>query len=200
MSPHQFELAWGHGCLVHAPAWVWALQAFSGGGGLGRPTLLWPKQMLMIFREAPVISGLSQPVCRPRPAQTPPHTPSYPHEQLPPMTTWPQWTVGVTGCPGQSHTTIQLVTLSHNQFIPLWLPGNVCSLSTQYTTVSSFEPLPKVVTTHPGEQGKLRLREAWPKVTRPFTCWAEWVTLLEPSLVPHCPGARISFQAPRWKC
>lgn len=36
---------------------------FPAGGGAGRPTLPRPKQMLMIFREAPVISGPSRPVC-----------------------------------------------------------------------------------------------------------------------------------------
>lgn len=35
---------------------------FRRGGGACGPALPWPKQMLMIFREAPVISGPSQPV------------------------------------------------------------------------------------------------------------------------------------------
>lgn len=66
LLPHVFELGpLEEGCVLSVSGACvlgcgWGLGLFPGGGAC-RPALQWPKQMLMIFREAPVISGPSPP-------------------------------------------------------------------------------------------------------------------------------------------
>ena len=86
------SLSWPRGGWGHAPlASTLGLGCewpFPAGGGACRPTLPRPKQMLMIFREAPVISGPSQPVLGPGPGVVP-HPPLHPSDPRQ-MNTWPQ--------------------------------------------------------------------------------------------------------------
>lgn len=111
------SLSWPGGGLGHAPLALvlgWGREGpFPAGGGACGSTLPRPKQMLMIFREAPVISGPSQPVLWPGlgVAPHPPFHPSDPRQ----MTTWPQ-------------------ADSEGRRLPrappeLWLQGDICPCS-----------------------------------------------------------------------